>query len=239
MKRRNGKKSIPQISTQTGMNSTYQKLPDGSGTMLSPHTLKNPPYLAPIAAATFCLLSAFHLYLGIRYRTTYMIPLILGCLGELVGYCYRYLSIQLPFDITRFAVQYIAIIVAPILITTSLYTLLEKAFGEVFVGVEVVTLLVQVGGAQMASDQYATKETRDLGVSVLIGGISLQLVSFFCYLGMAGWFYKRAVQLETQYVLPLNSNWKRLFKTLIVSSFAESQAPWLETNSTCTDLTSF
>ncbi|KAJ3285908.1 hypothetical protein HDU79_006955 [Rhizoclosmatium sp. JEL0117] len=217
------------------MDASFQKLPNGEWNYdMSPFFEKPRLYLAAISAAVYALLTIGHIFQGIRHKTKYMIPMILGCIMELVGWSYRYLSIQDPFDATKFVVQYIAIIIAPILITTSLYTLLEKIMhashpsvapfkksGAVFMVVEVLTLFIQVGGAGIASQQNADEKTMRFGSNIMVGGIALQLVSFSCYLGIAGLFYKRAQDLEVkQHVVPLNSKWKHIFNTLVISSIA-------------------
>ncbi|KAJ3047532.1 hypothetical protein HDU99_009464 [Rhizoclosmatium hyalinum] len=163
-----------------------------------------------------------------------MIPMIIGSLMELTGYTSRYLSIQDPFEETKFIVYYVSVVIAPIFITTSLYTLLEKIIhashptlaplkksGRVFVIVEILTLLIQVIGAVVVSPRSATEDQIKLGTNLLLAGIGLQLASFACYLGIAFLFHYRAKKLErTEYVSPLNPRWKQIYSVLILSSFA-------------------
>ncbi|KAJ3285906.1 hypothetical protein HDU79_006953 [Rhizoclosmatium sp. JEL0117] len=217
------------------MDASLQKLPNGEWNYAYSAFFEKPRlHFASACSAIFLILSIGHIWLGIKHKTKYMIPMVIGCIMELVGYAYRYLSIQDPFEPGKFVVQYIAIIIAPILITTSLYTLLEKIMhashpsiipfkksGAVFVTVEVLTLFIQVGGAGIASQQNADEKTQRFGSNIMVGGVGLQLVSFLCYLGIAALFYKRASHMESvNQAAPLNPKWKHIFSALIMSSIA-------------------
>ncbi|ORY45081.1 RTA1-domain-containing protein [Rhizoclosmatium globosum] len=215
------------------MDPSLQKLPNGDWNYsLSPFFEPPRPILALTATTTFALLTLSHVTLGLRHKTKYMIPLIIGCILETLGYIYRYMSIQDPFDATKFVVQYVSVIIAPILVTTSLYTLLEKVMHAshpsvapfrnaswVFVGVEVVTFFVQVVGAGIASAPDAGEGVQKVGSWVMVGGIGLQLGSFCVYLGIAWVFYARARDLEVVgCVAALNPHWRKVFNVLVLAS---------------------
>ncbi|ORY44222.1 RTA1-domain-containing protein [Rhizoclosmatium globosum] len=139
----------------------------------------------------------------------YMIPMIIGSLMELTGYTSRYLSIQDPFEETKFIVFYVSVIMH-----ASHPTLAPlKKSGRVFFIVEILTLLIQVIGAVVVSPRSATEDQIKLGTNLLLcrNRSPISLIHML----------PRNRKLErTEHVSPLNPRWKQVYSVLILSSFA-------------------
>ena len=90
-------------------------------------------YTPSLAAAivfvvVFAISTSLHLWQGIRGRTWYMIPLIIGGTCEAIGYVGRAISShQAPnYTLSPYIVQSILILIAPALMSASIYMVLGR-----------------------------------------------------------------------------------------------------------------
>ncbi len=81
---------------------------------------------ASIVCAIFAISTILHLYQMIRTRAFYMIPLLIGCLIESVGFGARVASsIEAPnFTLGPYIVQALLILIAPALLAATVYMIL-------------------------------------------------------------------------------------------------------------------
>lgn len=83
--------------------------------------------LAVVAVVLFTISTLLHSYQVIRYRTWYFIPVAICGVMEVVGYIFRALSgKQNPYKVIYFVLQYFFIVVAPVIFSASIYTILSK-----------------------------------------------------------------------------------------------------------------
>lgn len=95
-----------------------------------------------LGVTLFTIAACIHLYLLLRHRTYYFIPMLVGTVMEIVGYVFRILSSQQdPYSVPWFVVQYFFIVVAvgnfrfwefrllsppqPVLFSAAIYTIVS------------------------------------------------------------------------------------------------------------------
>ncbi|KAI9375886.1 RTA1 like protein-domain-containing protein [Aspergillus egyptiacus] len=146
--------------------------------------------------------------IGIRYKTwTFMVAMVLGLAGEVVGYGGRIMLHNNPFQLDGFLMYLVSLTIAPAFFTAAIYLTLSRivvAYGEqisyfhprtytiTFITFDVIALILQAAGGAMAStaepgDQGAT----DLGVNVMIAGLAWQVVSLGIFTALSTCFYLR------------------------------------------------
>ncbi|KAJ0420273.1 RTA1 like protein-domain-containing protein [Aspergillus carlsbadensis] len=154
------------------------------------------------------------LIFGIRYKTwTFMVAMVLGLIGEVIGYGGRIMIHDNPFKLDGFLMYLVPLTIAPAFFTAAIYLTLSRivvAYGEkisyfkprtytvTFITFDVIALILQAAGGAMAStaepgDQAAT----DLGVNVMIAGLAWQVVSLGIFTIMATYFYLRVRKATT------------------------------------------
>lgn len=132
---------------------------------------------------------------------------------ELIGYAFRLRSSPPPtgdpYDVVSFVVQYFFIVVAPVFLSAALYTTLtsliavlgprlspfglgEKTILWGFVVCDVGATVAQVAGAAMIGSAESNNLSPEMGNSVLLGGLGVQVFSFLVFLGLLGAFLGRA-----------------------------------------------
>ncbi|KAI9350564.1 RTA1 like protein-domain-containing protein [Zopfochytrium polystomum] len=183
-------------------------LPDGSidweRTLFHFEPTKAGPYVMIIL---FALAFTGHVVLALRLKTTYMIPMIIGCLLEVIGFVARELAADHPFDNGLYAMQQFLIIIAPVFFAASLYLILKhiihvvddalsplkpKLIGLVFVGFDVLSFVVQGAASGLIVGADTNLDAINLGVKILIVGLLIQVVSFIGFLTLAFVYYARA-----------------------------------------------
>ncbi|KAM0542427.1 hypothetical protein ACHAPJ_012789 [Fusarium lateritium] len=173
----------------------------------------------PAAAATIALFgfsTLLHSYQMVRTRTWFMIPFIVGCIVEAVGYAGRIISSNQGtgnYTLVPYIVQYIAILVAPALLAASIYMELGRIsmmvngdeyliirrrwMTRIFVMGDVLSFFTQgAGGGFMAKASRAK-----LGTTIVVVGLFIQVVFFGCFVIVALIFHKRLHDRPTQEVL--------------------------------------
>ncbi|KAI9354316.1 RTA1 like protein-domain-containing protein [Zopfochytrium polystomum] len=201
-------------------------LPDGSidweKTLFHYEPIKYAPY--PIIA-NFGVAFIGHIVLAFKFKATYMIPMILGCLLEVLGFLARMKAANEPFDNGPYAIQQFLIIIAPVFFAASLYLVLKhlinavdpalsplkpKLIGVVFVGFDILSFVVQ-GAASGLIVGSTDPDQINLGVKILIVGLLIQVVSFIGFLALSFAFFRRAKR-ESRTAEP----WKTAFVYLSI-----------------------
>ncbi|KAL4914838.1 RTA1 like protein-domain-containing protein [Aspergillus aurantiobrunneus] len=156
--------------------------------------------------AIFGAAAIAQLGLGIRYKTwTFMVAMVLGLIGEVVGYGGRVSLHDDPFNGDAFLQYLVALTLAPAFFTAAIYLTLSRivvAYGEkisyfkprtytiTFITFDIIALVLQAVGGAIASIAD-DKSTTDLGINIMIAGLAWQVVSLFIFSGMAGYFFLR------------------------------------------------
>ncbi|KAL4784865.1 RTA1 like protein-domain-containing protein [Aspergillus varians] len=145
---------------------------------------------------------------GIRYKTwTFMVAMILGLIGEVVGYGGRLMLHDNPFKLDGFLMYLVSLTIAPAFFTAAIYLTLSRivvAYGEkisyfkprtytiTFISFDLIALILQAAGGAMASTaEPGDKAATDLGVNVMIAGLACQVVSLGIFAALATYFYLR------------------------------------------------
>ncbi|KAM0751598.1 hypothetical protein T439DRAFT_324786 [Meredithblackwellia eburnea MCA 4105] len=158
-----------------------------------------------IAHAVGILFHGSHLA---RYpRTRLFEALILfGSVLEEVGYIFRILSHYQPFLVINFVIQYFMIVCAPVFFAAALYLSLglivnstlkgeqllpvsAKLIVPLFLSVDVICTVLQVTGAALiGASESAAADNRHFAITsaqandILLSGLAVQVVAFFCFL---------------------------------------------------------
>ncbi|KAL8840265.1 MAG: hypothetical protein Q9176_003957 [Flavoplaca citrina] len=160
--------------------------------------------LCGLGIALFALALGAHIYRVIRHRIWSFLPLSLACLMEIVGYIFRTLSsVKNPYTIPYFVVQYFFIVVAPVLISASIYVCLSKLIRWAddigfktqlgfllrprlllwtFITADVVTSVIQIAGAALIGVAESNKESPVTANNILLAGLAIQTAAFILFL---------------------------------------------------------
>ncbi|KAM7198357.1 RTA1 like domain containing protein [Rhypophila sp. PSN 637] len=152
---------------------------------------------AGIAFSTlFAILGFGHLVRSVQKRRWTSYLLAISGLIELVGWVGRAWSSKCPYNKIAFLMQITTLVVAPIFIAAGIYVCLGYLIKEVgpkysligpklylwiFCIADVVSLLIQAGGAALASAATNGGKDPQPGAKMMVGGIIFQLVS------LSGW----------------------------------------------------
>ncbi|KAL8673193.1 MAG: hypothetical protein Q9168_002385 [Polycauliona sp. 1 TL-2023] len=160
--------------------------------------------LCGLAIALFALALGAHIFRILRHRTWSFLPLSLACFMEIIGYVLRTLSsVKDPYMIPYFVVQYFFIVVAPVLISASIYVCLSKLMRWadnvgfktqlgfllqpklllwVFITADVVTTVIQVVGAALIGVAESNKKSPVTANNILLAGLAIQTAAFILFL---------------------------------------------------------
>ncbi|KAL3464825.1 RTA1 like protein-domain-containing protein [Aspergillus heterothallicus] len=158
--------------------------------------------------AIFGVAALIHLGLGIRYKTwTFMIAMVLGLIGEVVGYVGRVNLYDNPFNGDAFLEYLVCLTIAPAFLTAAIYLTLSRivvAYGEnisffkprtytiTFITFDFIALLLQaIGGAIASTAADNDRAGTDLGINIMIAGLAWQVASLLIFTAMATHFFLR------------------------------------------------
>ena len=158
--------------------------------------------------ALFGLAFVVHLFLGIRYKTyTFMVAMVLGLAGEVVGYGGRVSLHDNPFNDDAFLQYLVSLTIAPAFLTAAIYLTLSRivvAYGErisyfkprtytiTFITFDIIALLLQaVGGAIASTADDDDRDMTDLGINIMIAGLAWQVASLLIFIAMSTYFFLR------------------------------------------------
>ncbi|KAI9374118.1 RTA1 like protein-domain-containing protein [Aspergillus egyptiacus] len=166
----------------------------------------NPSFTAGYAfTAIFGLATLVHIVLTIPYKAAYFIPFILGGICSTFGYQGRARSHDATTSIGPWAQQQILLLVAPPLLSASIYMSLSrimtaldaehlspirpKRLTALFVTNDILCFLTQLVGAgvQVTGDQ----KLMDIGLKIVLAGLVVMMVVFSGFVAAAGGFHVR------------------------------------------------
>lgn len=151
-----------------------------------------------VYAAFFAILIIPNLWFGIRSKTwSFMTWMILGLVGEFVGYIGRIQLHNNIFDFNAFLTYLIPLTIAPAFITASIYLCLARiiyvvdpalqytrlkpmTYTKIFVTFDFICLVLQGAGGGLAATAN-TPADGDTGVNVMIAGLAFQVVSLVIF----------------------------------------------------------
>ncbi|KAK3315641.1 cytochrome P450 [Apodospora peruviana] len=159
----------------------------------------------------FAILGIGHLVRSIQKRrwTSYLFAI--SCLIELVGWVGRAWSSKCPYNKIAFLMQITTLVVAPIFIAAGIYVCLgylikevgpkysligPKVYLWIFCIADVVSLLIQAGGAALASAATNSGKDPQPGARMMVGGIIFQLVCVTVFTVLFGVFIWRTRRIE-------------------------------------------
>ncbi|UKZ51538.1 hypothetical protein TrVGV298_005298 [Trichoderma virens] len=142
-----------------------------------------------VFCALFAIAGIVHLYLGFRWRTWgFTIPVIVGCVTEIIGYAGRIMLWDNPFSFNGFMIQIVTLTTAPVFFTASIYVTLSQSimflgpdlsrfkpqlFYYIFIPFDIICLALQAAGGAMSAGTTGANQT---GVDVSQAGLSLQVI---------------------------------------------------------------
>ncbi|KAF0327599.1 hypothetical protein K4K61_008112 [Colletotrichum sp. SAR11_59] len=178
---------------------------------------------AMIFLVGFIVGCAWHVFIIVRRRAWYFIPLIIGCLLEIAGYLGRFLSSTDTGNLGFFMIQTLCLLVAPALFAASIYMVLGRLIlylqcaplspikpsrlTKIFVVGDVLSFLVQVMGAGL----LAQAKSMNTGKTIILLGLAVQLIFFGLFVVVAAVFHRRLLDRVPPAVLheEANSGWQR------------------------------
>jgi hypothetical protein len=139
---------------------------------------------------------------SIRHKHRYTIPLFVASIFATAGYSIRCSSVQNSSSIGLYAASSSYVVLSPIFVCATLYWQLkynillllppgpqQRIFGlnplwlgRIFITSDVLSFLTQGAGSGIASSGNWEGSQKDIGEGVLIGGLTLQLLTFSTYL---------------------------------------------------------
>ncbi|MCJ1278200.1 hypothetical protein MMC21_006015 [Puttea exsequens] len=164
------------------------------------------------AAYFFCVLFGLtliaHIVQAIKYRKGYSWVIAMGALWQTASYAFRIESIKEYTQSAWYTAWFVLILLAPLWTNAYAYMVLGRMvynftvsakilrvkawrFALIFVLLDIFAFLVQAAGASMASGDNLTKEQIDRGLHIYMGGVGLQQIFIFFFLGLAIQFQKQ------------------------------------------------
>jgi len=136
------------------------------------------------------------LFQSIRYRLWWWLPTVFTCgIVEIIGWAGRAWGSQNPWSLNPYLMQICCTIFAPSFMTAAMFIifvriimivgpeysrLTPKIYSYLFVGVDLVALVIQsIGGAQAAS--ASTPQGSSNGAHIMVGGIIVQMAAITAY----------------------------------------------------------
>lgn len=149
----------------------------------------------------FSLITLVQLGLVVRSRIWWLSILVVGGIGEILGWAGRLWSNQNIYSLNAFLVQQCCLILAPCFFSAGCYGLLGmlvRALGPehsplrpslyliIFCVCDLIAIIVQAVGGAMAAFALQNDESSTSGTWIMVAGILIQLVAMvaFCLMGL-------------------------------------------------------
>lgn len=145
----------------------------------------------------FSLSALLHTAQAIKWRTWYMLPtMVIGCIGETVGWSGRLWSSRSPPLMDPFLMQITSTIISPTFMSAANFTILGLIIRRlgvqysrlspawyliIFVTLDVAALTVQAIGGASASGAASRGENADAGARIMLWGIIVQMIALTAY----------------------------------------------------------
>ncbi|KAH8654391.1 RTA1 like protein-domain-containing protein [Ilyonectria robusta] len=205
---------------------------------MSDERYKYDPSLAAAVIFIVCfgLSGIYHVFQVVRLKSWYFIPFIIGCLVEVIGYVGRALNASEKsgqWTQGPYIIQALLLLLGPPFYAASIYMVLGrlirlldaekysmvklKWLTKFFLLGDIASILGQgAGGGMLASAD--SKKSRDLGQTIIIVGLAIQIIFFTFFVIIAITFDKRIRREPTKASLAITSPWKKLLQVLYGSS---------------------
>ncbi|KAM0788777.1 hypothetical protein ACM66B_002867 [Microbotryomycetes sp. NB124-2] len=173
-------------------------------------------YVPSMAAAItftvlFALITAVQLGYVLKSRSWWLIVLLLGGVGEIIGWAGgRLWSSQSVYKLNPFLIQICTLILAPCFYSATLYASLglmirsldplnqhtvikPRNYVVLFCAADLVAIIVQAVGGGMAATALQENESSAKGTHTMVAGVSIQLAAMvaFCILAVIFWWRVR------------------------------------------------
>ncbi|KAH0436469.1 rta1 domain-containing protein [Colletotrichum camelliae] len=191
---------------------------------------------AIIFAVCFGLSAAGHAFQLVKTRTWYFIPFLIGCIVEVVGYAGRAISATETPNWTKgpYIIQALLLLLGPPFYAASIYMVFgrlvvlldaekhalirRKWLTKFFLLGDVLSIFGQaIGGGQLAGAD--TQKKRDLGQTIIIVGLGIQILFFGFFMIVTILFHLRINRDPTPTSLVVRTPWRRLLQVLYAASF--------------------
>ncbi|KAL6713444.1 hypothetical protein ACLMJK_008909 [Lecanora helva] len=186
--------------------------------------------LAIIFAVLFAAITVYHLIQMVRYRASFMLPVVVGGIFEIIAYIGRTISHSSPRSLTPFVIQAVLSLVAPALFAATIYMTFGRIvcllhaqqysliginkLTSIFVSFDVLSFLIQSsgGGLQAAKNHSATR----LGRVLVLVALLIQILAFGLFVLVAAICHSQILTRPTRRSKQLP--WKRHMLGLYIAS---------------------
>lgn len=173
------------------------------------------PSLAANAAflAIFAASGITHVLQLIFWRSySFSIPMVLGCITEIIGYVGRLMLNDNPFNIDGFLIQICCITLAPAFYSAAIYFTIAdivRFFGPeaswirpthyawIFIPCDIISLILQATGGGLASVAAQNEEDDKPGTNIMVSGLAFQVFSLLMFISLTLAFVWRAKRLRS------------------------------------------
>ncbi|KAG8955678.1 hypothetical protein FRC04_007669 [Tulasnella sp. 424] len=169
---------------------------------------------AVIFAILFGGVLALHTWQIVKFKTTFMIVLIVGVVLEFFGYITRSISITNSDALWANIASQTSLIVAPAFLAAQDYMIIGRVMAyvgsqygiinhnkitKIFVGADVLAIITQAGGGAMLAGAQGNLDQMKRAKNILLGGLVLQVITFafFAFVAISfDWRSSRAPELK-------------------------------------------
>lgn len=169
---------------------------------------------AVIFAILFGVVLSLHSWQIVKYKTTFMIVLIVGVVLEFFGYITRSISITNSNALWANIASQTSLIVAPAFLAAQDYMIIGRVMAyvgsqygvinhnkitKIFVGADVLAIITQAGGGAMLAGAQGNLDQMKRAKNILLGGLVLQVITFafFAFVAISfDWRSSRAPELK-------------------------------------------
>ena len=190
--------------------------------------------------ALFTAFLIIQIPLAIRHKTwTYLVAMVGGLVLEMAGYAGRIMLHQDDFNENNFIIYLVGLTIGPAFFSAAIYLCLSRliaVFGTslsyfkaktitaVFIGCDVVSLVLQAAGGGIVASVSGFSPLRQDGLNIMIAGLSTQVASmtlFICVCLQLAW----SIQTNPHQINPNNSRLRRSlsFKLFLLGKCIQSQ----------------
>ncbi|GAA6012160.1 hypothetical protein JCM10207_005152 [Rhodosporidiobolus poonsookiae] len=165
----------------------------------------NPSLAAAIVfIIAFSLITIYQTVLVARSRIWWLSVLIVGGVGEILGWAGRLWAAKNPYSLNAFLTQIVSLIISPCFFSATIYGILGmivRSIGReysllkpwlyltIFCLADLIAIVIQAIGGAKAALALQNNEDSVAGTHIMVAGIAVQLAAMiaFCILGLDVW----------------------------------------------------
>ncbi|CAG7847945.1 SubName: Full=Related to RSB1-integral membrane transporter or flippase that may transport LCBs from the cytoplasmic side toward the extracytoplasmic side of the membrane {ECO:0000313/EMBL:CCA69445.1} [Serendipita indica DSM 11827] len=164
-------------------------------------------WICGLFVALFGVSGIIHLAQALRWRVYWMIPtMVIGCLGEVLGWSGRLWSSKNPSLLTPFLMQITTTIISPSFMSAANFTILGRIIDRlgyryswltptwyliIFITLDTISLVIQAIGGARASQAAETGGDPEPGGDIMLYGIVTQIIALGIYVILGADFLVR------------------------------------------------